>query len=314
MRTFKDLQDSVLSWVAETGDTDKMLTLTKDAINQAQRAFLAREQYDFMLSPTAETISVEAGRKHYPLNALFGSMLYVYNPVTDDWMEEISAKGLLEHGENPYDATQSQLKHYMLTSVWPVKRQPTTTGLVTISTGGSPEAAANSVIIKGLNNSGEYVEETLSSGSTWIELESTNSFTTITDVVKSYTSWTYQISLVDTADVVLLVLPATEYAKQYRQLEFIKAPETAQDIVYRYYMKTKKMVENYDSCHVPEEFDQILVYRALIEMQGYVRPTESELNYWIKQADKLEHQCSMAYTQTRSLGGRPSYVQYRERY
>jgi hypothetical protein len=45
-------------------------------------------------------------------------------------------------------------------------------------------------------------------------------------------------------------------------------------------------------------------------MQGYSRATQDEMARWRGRLTTLEQQLKMSYQQTRSLGGRPTYVRY----
>ena len=58
MRTYKELQDAVLQWMADSGDTGLLRTLVKDALNRAHQNLLNDDRYDFLLWPRTETLSV----------------------------------------------------------------------------------------------------------------------------------------------------------------------------------------------------------------------------------------------------------------
>lgn len=62
MRTFKQLQDAVLQWMADGGDTGLLRTLVKDGLNRTHQNLLNDDRYDFMLWPRNETLKI--GRAH----------------------------------------------------------------------------------------------------------------------------------------------------------------------------------------------------------------------------------------------------------
>ncbi|NBP86006.1 MAG: hypothetical protein EBU54_12765, partial [Mycobacteriaceae bacterium] len=68
MRTYKQLQDAVLQWMADESDTGLLLTLVKDALNRAHQNLLNDDRYDFLLWPRTETLSLTAGQKVYTLH------------------------------------------------------------------------------------------------------------------------------------------------------------------------------------------------------------------------------------------------------
>jgi len=108
----------------------------------------------------------------------------------------------------------------------------------------------------------------------------------------------------------VLTLLVSEYGRQYRQLEITKIPTTAIDFLYRFYKKPLKLVNDYDLPQIPEEYDDILVYGALVDLQGYARGESDEFGEWIKKRDKLTNQMQQQYQQSRSVGARNSYINH----
>jgi hypothetical protein len=105
MKTFKNLQDEVLDWMADGDDVGDLRALVASGINRAHTRLLTQTQWDFMLWPRTETISVTSGEKYYSLHPLFFSPLFFYNPTTDEYLEELSVKSLMEAEEDWQDGT-----------------------------------------------------------------------------------------------------------------------------------------------------------------------------------------------------------------
>lgn len=293
-------------------DQDKMRELVKASINSVQKSILTERRYQFMIWPKVETLSLEAGRKYYPLHPQFAQLWYGQSVNSRDWLEEIPASGIIEMGDNILDGTSANPFRFLLTSTQNVKKQPTTAGVATVTTTGGTEAAANKIVMKGINSSGEYVEETLSSGSAWSTLTSSTSWSIVESISKYGGAFTRTITITIGADTILTLL-ASEYGRQYRQLELVKSPTVAQDFYYRFYRRPLKLVNDYDIPQIPEDYDDILVYGSLLDLQGFTRPDDGELKQWSSKYATLIDQMQKQYQQTRSTGGRVTYINYSPR-
>lgn len=312
MRTFKELQDDVLQWTSDVNDTGTMRNITKDAIKRAHQNLLTEQMYDFMLWPKQETLAIVAGRREYVLHPLYMQGLWFYNTTANSWMEEVPARGTKETVNNPHDAAAGEVAQFMLTSVVPVQKHVTAGSALTITASGS-ELAANSVTVMGIDSNGVYKEETAFSLSPWTVISTTTTWNMITGITKNGASWTYTITITDSSGDTILQLTSGERGKQFRQFELVGEPAAAATVIYRFYQKPRVLEEDYDTVQVPEEFDQILVYKALLNLAGYTRATKDEQMLWNMECNKLEFNLKSTYTQSRTLGGRPHYVRYVER-
>lgn len=307
-KTFKNLQDEVLQWTADEGDTGLMLKLVKQAIDKSNRKILSSEQLDFMISPV-RTLSVVSGQKVYPLPDDFLSLLYVKNVVTGDYLEEIPAKSQLEADEGLADL--GDMSRFMIQQLDGVRVQPSVPATITVTAAGS-EAAANGVIIQGLDANGVWVEEALTSGSAWTTLTTATTFEQITSVIKTGDTWTYGIVVDDGTDT-LLSLADDEFTKQYQQLEFNQTPTTSVELVYRYYRKPVDLVYDHQGTQIPDAYRDILVYDALLALPGYIKADAEELQAWFALREELHKNLKQNYQQSRSLGARARRVRMIER-
>lgn len=303
-KTFKNLQDQVLEWMADAGDSGLMLTLVKQSIDATQRKILTDEQLDFMLSP-AQTLSVSVGRQVYDLPEDFLSMLYVYDANQREYLEEVPPKGILEAEDGMSDV--GTVLRYRIVQVSGVKRQPTTAGVVVVTPSGGNEAAANGIVVQGVDGNGEWVEETLSSGSTWSSLTSTTSFAKVTNVIKTGATWTRTIT-VTSGSVTLLTLTASQFVKQYTQIEFVENPTVAYTFTYRYFQKPVDLVYDNQLPHVPDSYRDVLKYGALLLLPGFTKADGNELGVWKSEYDALLTGMKQNYQQARSLGARARRV------
>ena len=308
MRTYKELQDAVLQWMADSGDTGLLRTLVKDALNRAHQNLLNDDRYDFLLWPRTETLSVTVGQKVYALHPELSQLLFVYNPTTDEYLEEVAPKGLMESEADWNDGTIDQPDRFMLTGLSKVLTQPSAASVVTATTTGGTESSANSLLITGISN-GVIVTETLTSGSSWASLTGSQSFDVITDITKIGATWSRTVTLMANGQT-LLILGAASYGQQYRTLELLESPTTATSLLYRFYRRPRQLVYDNDIPDVPAGFGDILVYTALIAMQGYTRATSTELDFWAAQIRKLTDTLQMTFRAARTMGGRPTYTRY----
>jgi len=307
MRTFKQLQDAVLQWMADGGDTGLLRTLVKDGLNRTHQNLLNDDRYDFMVWPRNETLSVIANQKVYALHPRFQQPLYFYNPDTNIYLEEIPPKGLMESQADWDDGDTDEVDRFMLTGVSKVQAQPATAGVVTVTSAGT--ASANqSVIITGIS-SGVPATETLSSGSSWTSLTGTTTFEVIEDVTKVGTAWAHTLTLT-CGGTTILVLPASEWGVQYRMFELVENPSTAQTVLYRFYRQPRQLSQDNDIPDLPGDFDDILVYQTLLAMVGYTRATPDEQQLWQAQIRRLTDVLQMTYRSSRTMGGRPTYTRY----
>lgn len=305
-KTFKDIQDQVLEWMADQNDTGLMLTLVKQSIDGVQRKILTDEQLDFMLSPVT-TLNVTVGRQVYDLPEDFLSMLYVYDANQREYLEEVPPKGILEAEDGMSDV--GNVLRYRVVQVTGVKRQPTTAGVVVVTPSGGNEAAANGVVIQGVDANGEWAEEALSSGSTWASLTSTTSFSKVTNIIKTGSSWTRTIT-VTSGSVTLLTLTASQKVKQYTQIELVENPTTTYTFSYRYFQKPIDLVYDYQLPQVPDAYRDILKYGALLMLPGFTKSDTNELAIWQTEYQQLLKGLKQNYQQARSLGARARRVRY----
>ncbi len=308
MRTYGQLQDAVLQWMADENDTGLVQTLVKDALNRTHQTLLNDDRYDFLLWPRTETLAVIADQKAYTLHPQLGQLLFVYNPSTNEYLEEIAPKGLMESEANWDDGTTGTPDRFMLTSLSKVLTQPTAASVVSITAAGGTESSNNSVLITGTSG-GVTVTDTLSSATSWSSLTGTQSFDVITDVTKIGATWTRKITITANSQT-LLILAADSYGQQYRTFELLETPTAACSLLYRFYRAPRQLVYDHDVPDVPAGFDDILVCKTLIAMQGYTRATSTELDFWAAEVRKLTDTMQMTYRAARTMGGRPTYTRY----
>ena len=307
-RPYKALVEEVLAWMSDEEDEGLLRRLVKSAISRAHLRALLKQQYEFMLWPRVETLDIVAGQKHYILHPMYQQGLYFYNPTTDEYMEEVSQKQLLESEEDWQDGEADEPLRFSLTSLNNVSAQPAAAGVVVVTTTGGTEAATNGIIVAGMVGN-DYREETLSSAIAWSTLTGSLSFDRILNITKVGEEWTRTIAVTVGATTIITLLSG-QYGKQFRQLELLTNPSRAATIQYRFYQKPLSLVRDLDIPQIPEEFSEILVLDALLKMQGFSRATGDEIAMWRAQHKELMDTMTTTYSAPRTLGNRPRFVNY----
>lgn len=98
--TFAQIQQKVLGWLDDTGDTDRMLAMCKQAIADANIARATEYPWPFMRS-TATLAPVSAGSKIYALPGDYYRPLYMWDTSTKSYATEVSMRGLQLTGPEP---------------------------------------------------------------------------------------------------------------------------------------------------------------------------------------------------------------------
>lgn len=310
MKTYKQMQDNVLAWMSDTNDTT-MRALVKQALNQAQTQLLTAEQFDFLLA--SGTLSVVSGQSQYALPDNWQQGLWIKNVNSGEYLEEIPAKTTIEAEEGWPTTDDGSVDRFSLRTVQNIKQQPASASVVTITPSGGNEAAANGIVVQGTDENGNWIEETLSSGSTWASLTTTSTFKNVANVIKTGSTWTRTIT-VTAGSTTLLTLLAAENVKQYQVLTLVKEPTTNASLEYQYYVRPIPLVYDNQGSQVPTPFEDILEYDALIKMQGFTRATDIEVQQWMGASGQLKQQLSQTYQQARTLNARLRRVTFNVRY
>lgn len=300
-KTFKQLQDECLEWMADANDTGLMRTLVKQALDKAQRQVLGSEQLDFMLSPVTD-LTVVAGQTAYALPSDCLSLLYVYDPDRREFLEDVPAKATLESMDELASVPEGVFR-YRFTSVDGVSVQPAVADNVDVTTTGGSESLDNYVIIQGLTSSGLWVSESLQIGSSWSTRSTTNQFVRVDNIIKVGTTWSRTIT-VSTSATTLATLTYDQYVAQYPKLELVETPSVSDTLQYRYYRAPIDLVYDNQLPQIPDAYRDLIEYKALLSLVGFTKATPEERRFWTDEIERLTLGLKQNYQQGRSLGAR----------
>ena len=311
MKTYKQLQDEVLESMGDAQDEGTLRSLVKTHLQRVHQKVLTQDQWDFMLWPRTESFTTTINQKTYNLHPEFFQPLYFFDTVGKEYLEVVPVKQTVEVGEDIYEGTAEVPDRIQINSIVGVQGQPTTAAVVTVTTTGGVESATNSLVVRGIVDD-MVQEETLSSASSWSTISGSLAFSHIISITKVGNSWSRKITVTCDSTTVLVLL-ASEWAKQYQQVEFFVNPSSASAIYYRFYRKPRTLTLDNDATEVPSEFDDLLVLRAKLKMTGFSRADANEINEWRETESELMNQLRQTYQQSRALNSRPRYVTYVQR-
>jgi hypothetical protein len=275
MLSFKNLQDNVLTFLDQAGDTDTGLDLVKYAINQAQEKRVSQERWSFMLSSTPVPITFVADQRNYVLKPNVMFLSEFWNRTGNQLMKETPtrARYKVQVLEDRY--------HFEFISPAPVKQQPT---LGTITVTGEVEMS--------------YVAENYDTITE--TLNNTTTSQSVREVLKvSKVNEGTSVTLVDAGANTILTLTPTQVGFQYPQIRLYDNGR-AETGDYRYYRKPTLLELDGAVPDIPYPHSRILVYDALLELATYndMRPPD----FWLMQQSQLETLMRQAYQEGETEG------------
>lgn len=318
MNTFRELQDIVLRYFDEVDDTDTMRALVKDAVRIAHNTRLAEEKWNFMLYPTdgVESLTLVPGQRVYTLHQLFSRPKYFYNRNVGKYLTEVTDKNFLlntEQGGDPLDRFRDESPtewsqrtgrygDFVFGGVSPVRAQPASASLLTLESSSESEPSSNGLVVTGDTEDG-VVEETLIINTP----TSTSEFTRVISVRKIGT-WSGTLRLKDADDNLLLSLFPSELSRKYQTIELLFTPTHADTVEYKFYRIPSRMVEDYDIPDIPEPYELVSAYDALIQMSSYNQVESNALRAWEDMRSRLDKGLRDKHL-PQTIGAKHSFIQ-----
>jgi len=308
IQVYKDLQDQVLGWLDEAGDTSTTLTNVKNALNQAQQMRLAQEPWPFLRwSDQAETFTLSTSTRLYTLHPEFWRFEYARNQTSKQFLVEVPMRQLAEVGED-WNAGVAKTPYFRFVGVQPVSSQPSAASVVTIvSSDAGDTGASKAITIRGIS-SGALVSNTITpNGLT--PVAGTVSFTRILAVTKG-AAWTGTATLTsNSAAVTLLTLGPSEFGRSYRQIELLRTPDAADVVEYRFFRQPLAMSADNDIPDIPPPHAQILVWDALLLFAGYNTDLSAgAIKIWGGLQASMEEDMRKLWIEGQGVEARPRFV------
>lgn len=299
--TLKNLVDETLSLMGLASETGTIRTMVEERIRANHDNRVLAGDYSFMRFPYPSTLTLTAGVRDYALHPAFRSPIYFRSRTTGEDLVEVNADMLLDGGLSAYDAT-GEAKKFELKGVLNVKAQPTEAGVLTATSSAGADDG-NTVTVVGETSAGAVVEETLT-----LPNAGTTEFLRILAIRKNGDTWTGTLTITHADGTVVQTLSASSYGQQYRHFYLHLSPTSAEVIEYEFWALPNRLEEDYDIPNIPAPFSRILIYDALLDTQGYSRPTAGEVQRWEQKQMELQHALDSAYQEGLSNGAQGSYV------
>lgn len=305
--TFKQLTDSVLRHLDEVADPTS-LALAKDYINQAHQQRCLQADWPWMMT-REQTFTTEANRHTYALDHRYRRVLYLLNRTTGRYVEEVPRRQLQEDVNLRWNTAVGQAAHYMLWERTPVKQQPSSASVLTLTgTSASDNVDTYNVVVKGVDANGNELAEVFTPAGT-TPVVGTVTFVEITGVSKA-SPWNGNLTLTSNSGTVTnLTLMPWEMGRSYPQAFIIESPTAGDVIEHRGFKHPEFLVNDYDQPDIPGPFASILIYDALMMFATYNADTSGgEANIWAEQRDRLERAMYATLFDTNTIGSKGEYI------
>lgn len=300
--TFKNLQDRVLRYLDEAGDTSTTLDLVKDALNAANTLRVTQEKWPFMLWNEPVTFSTVAAQRAYALHPEYHRPFYFYNRTQLDYMSQVDEKTLAPSGIDFNNDTGGALR-FALWNRAAVAAQPSAASTLTVTSSNSGDTGSKSVIVRGDTADG-VTTETITAGST-----GTVSFTNILKVTKVGT-WSGTMTLATSGGTTLLKLFASEAGRSYQTIRMLVSPDAVETIEYLFYRQPSALSNDDDLPDIPTPYELLLVYDALLYFASYNQYDAGTVKNWLNEQQKWLTALQQAYSDDRAVEAQVGYTSY----
>jgi hypothetical protein len=287
--TFENLRDQVLYYLDQAGETGNPKQVVDDTLRRVHTARLAERKWNFMLWDGTVSLSTVVGQKFYSLHQEFFRPYYFFNRSTKRTMEQVVPSTLIPTVSNAVDYdtgfgltdwtdAEGSAYRYQIAGISQVQSQPSSASVLTVA-----GEAAKTVTVKGETTDG-IATETITVGT-----PGSTEFTKILQVVKG-DGWTQTMTLTSNGGAVTnLKLFASEYGRQYRQIELMNEPTSVEALIYRFYRRPSALDSDNSIPDIPAPFSEVLVYDALIQLATYNRNLDGGMKQlWQSEQFRLE--------------------------
>ena len=273
VETLKTLANQVLNYLDQNGDTGTTKNVVYDTIRRVHASRTTEQKWNFMLWSEPKTLTLVVGQRQYSLHQEFLRPLYFYSRTNKQFLTQVTEQTLLAGLRGyavPYDFdvaagagtdwtnTSGGAYRFKFSGISPVENQLTSASVITVA-----GESSKTVTVYGETADG-VTSETITVGT-----PGSVQFTKILDVAKG-DGWTQTMTMTSNGGAVTnLKLFASEYGRQYRQIELLTSPIQAETIQYQFYRQPSALPSDNSVPNIPAPFSNVLVYDALILLSEY---------------------------------------------
>ena len=301
IQTYKSLQDKVLRYLDEAGDTSTTLALVKDALNTANTKRATQEKWPFMLWDTVELLTVTSGRQTYTLHPEYFRASYFWNRTQQDYVTQ-EVEGTLPTSGIDRNVDTAAALQFLMEGRAEVSAQPASASVLTLASSTTADNGSRSVVIRGNTADGPRTESITCGGS------GTVAFTKILKCTKVGT-WVGTLSLTAGSTTLLTLFPE-EAGRSYQQISFLALPSGDEVIDYRFYRLPIAMSYDEDRPEIPTPFEDLLTYDALLYFASYNQYDAGVVNRWEREQSELLLALQQSYSDDSALEARTRYIGY----
>lgn len=305
MDTRKSLEEEVLSWLDESGDTSTTQTNVRNAILQAHIKRLTEDAWSFMLWPEPQTFNLVAGQKNYVLHQEFGRPLY--------FVDRTQAVDLKERPQRHLKPSYTdEAYRFIFTNRSPIAAQPGAASKLSLtSTEAADSGSALGFYIRGMTAAGMVTETLNPSGTSAVESSSTFLPGGLIQISK-FGTWAGTATLTaDAGATEVLSLFSEEVARSYQQIRLLWTPDRADVIEYQFFRQPSPLPYPESIPDIPYPFSRILAWDALLALTAYDGQLDAPRQaFWVEQRDALDLALRQAYLEGQSLNAEPQEVHY----
>jgi hypothetical protein len=302
--TLKNLEDQVLAWLDEAGDTGTTQTNVRNAINFAHQQRCNLDRWTFMQSPPL-AFNLVSGQTCYTIDSAFGRPLYFFNITKNEFLIEVPTRELESHSNWRAAATGLSFSY---SGMSPVETQPTAASVLTVvSTSVSDVGVTKAVVVTGRTTSGIRSETIVPNGTTPVAGQIEFSYVTALSLTGEWAGWATVTS--NSGAVTNISLYPGEIARQYPEIRLLWVPDSADEIEYRFFVQPRKLENDNDIPDIPYPHSQVLVWDALLLLSAYDNQTEGgRVRIWEQARNQMELQMRQTYLEGQTVGSRVRYV------
>lgn len=305
MDTRKSLEDEVLAWLDESGDTSTTQTNVRNAIKQAHRQRLMEQDWPFLLWPEPQTFSLVKDQRNYVLHAEYGRPLY-FRDVTQD-------KDLVEVPFRNYKPSYTDEKYkFVLWNRSPVAAHPSTASKLTlVSSDASDTGTSRGLYVRGMTASGVREETINPSGTSSVLSAYTYEPGGILQLTK-FGTWlgTATITANSGATNVLTLFPS-ETGRSYQQIRMLWNPSETDSIEYQFFRNPNPLNYAESIPDIPFPHSGILVWDALLLLAAYDgRLDANRKAIWKENQERMDLAMRQAFLTGQSLAAEAPGVHY----
>lgn len=301
MQTLSDIRTQVSQLLDEEGITATE-TRINSAINQAHQMRLSGRKWPFMRWPSVETFALVSGQKVYPLHSQVGMLDSIKHVASDTPIRETAASDIQQ------DDVGDKF-HFTWVGDSPVKMGDTIGEVLNlVSTSGTDTGVALAITVEGTDATGEMVTDTVTpTGTTNAPFAVT--FVQIVRITKP-TGWTGTMKILRAnGTTVIMTLGPTEYGRKYKRIQLLADPAETGTVAYQFYRLPRWLSADKDVTDLPEPFEQILVYDAVLLMAAYNENIGGNaVKIWMAMQGEWEKRFHSAYLHGRVTGSQAGRI------